>query len=135
MQMISYIQIDDRRIEFAGGKPTNLPKTLPRRLDNGYAFQEYMFNQEIERRNFIYQISPIYAYIRRNIPVVNLSMSLFTGLARVFSNELQVPIYREHYRRLTNVIFWLEMNYQKILDYISNHTFKVCYMNIEFPFN
>ena len=72
MQMINYIQIDERRIEFTGGKPTKLKKIVPRRLVNGYGYQEYMFNQEVERRNFIYQISPIYAYIRRNIPIVKL---------------------------------------------------------------
>ena len=132
--MINYIQIDERRIEFTAGKPTNLKKIIPRQLSNGYSYQEYMLNQEVERRNFIYQISPIYAYIRRNIPIVKLSMSLFTGLARVFANELDIPIYREHYRKLNNVIFWLQMNHQKILDYISIHSFKVCYMNIEYLF-
>ena len=132
--MISSIIVDGELIQFIGGKPPRLKNAKARDLKDGYAHVEVELLDELKRRNFIYRISPIYAFIKRNIPDVKLSLGLLTGLARFFAGQLQIPIYREHYRRLNTCVFWMQMNSGSIKQYLRDHIVTVTYQNHDYTF-
>ena len=130
--MISYILLDETRIEFINGKPPRLKGQKARYLEDGYGYQEVMLLDDMKRRNFIYIISPIYAYIKRQIPNTYLSVNLFVGLAWFFSIQLEEPISREFYRRKKTSIFWMQMRHAMIQQFIQEHNITINYNNHEY---
>ena len=132
--MISYILLDETRIDFINGKPPRLKRQKQRILQDGADHEESILLDDIKRRNFIYVISPIYAYIKRQIPNTYLSVNLFVGLAWFFSIQLEEPISREFYRRKQTSIFWMQMRHEKIKQYIQEHRIIIHYNNHEYNF-
>ena len=130
--MISYIVLDDTRIEFIGGKPPRLKRQKRRQLKEGFAYQETITLDDMKRRNFLYVISPFYAFIKKQIPDTYLSLDLFVGLAWFFSIQLDQKISREFYRRLNTCIFWLQMRFTDIKQYIQQHRIIINYNNHEY---
>ena len=134
--MLSYIEVDGTRIEFINGKPsTQRQKQKARRLQEDYLYEEQFIIDELKRRNFIYQVSSIYALIKRNIPNVFLSRELFRGLGWFFSIQFNLPFHREYYRRKDSCIFWLQLHYGEIKDFLSQHSFIIKYDDSEFRFS
>ena len=116
--MISYEILDGNQIDFISEKPPYLRKRTSRVLTEGFLYEEYRLIDELKRRNFIYQISPIYALITKNVPNVKISLRMITGLARFLSIQLPIRIYREHYRRFNSKVFW--MHYTVMISYCSS---------------
>ena len=132
--MIHYIILDNTRVNFINGKPPRIKNQKARNLPDGYNYQEILLLDDMKRRNFIYVISPIYAYIKRQIPNKKLTVDLFIGLAWFFSIELGIPISREFYRRKTTSIFWMQLHYQAIKLFIQRHLIIINYNNTEYLF-
>ena len=130
--MISYIKIDGTQIDFINGNPPRSEKQKPRQLDKGYREEELRINEELKSRNFIYVISPVYAYVKRIIPNEYLSMKLFVGLAWFFSLQLNEPFSREYYRHKSSVIYWLQMRCIQIKQFIQEHRIILNYNNQEY---
>ena len=84
-----------------------------------------MFLQELDRRNFLVDVSSIYALLKRNIPNKKLSLNFFRGLGWFFSIQFNCPIYRECYRRIRSCVFWLQLHYREIKDFLSQRSFKI----------
>lgn len=132
--MISHVILDGNQIDFVAGRPPVQRKQTSRVLPEGYLYEEYGLIDELKRRNFIYQISPIYALIKRNVPNVYISLRMITGLARFLSIQLGIPIYREHYRRFNSTVFWMQMHYHDIIQFLTFHTLSICYQNRYYTF-
>ena len=130
--MISYVILDGERIDFIAGIPPRIRKQENRRLPEGILYEERMLLDELKRRNFIFRIAPIYALIKRNIPNVNISLRMISGLARFFSIQLHIPIYREHYRRFNSTVFWMQMNSYAIKQFLVQHTLTINYLNRDY---
>ena len=126
---ISCILLDETGIEFINGKSPRLKRQQQRNLQDGADHQELLLLDDIKRRNFIYIISPIYAYIKKQIPNTYLSANLFVGLAWFFSIKFKEPISREFYPRKQTSIFWLQMHYQEVKNYIQEHRIIIHYNN------
>ena len=132
--MISYILLDETRIEFINGKPPRLKRQKQRNLQDGADHEELLLLDDMKRRNFIYFISPIYAYIKRHIPNTFISVNFFVGLAWFFAIQLKKSISREFYRRKQTSIFWLQMHYQEVKNYIQEHRIIIHYNNHDYIF-
>ena len=132
--MIEYVILDGTQITFINGNPPK-QRQKRRRLNEDYNYEEQMFLQELDRRNFLVDVSSIYALLKRNIPNKKLSLNFFRGLGWFFSIQFNCPIYRECYRRIRSCVFWLQLHYREIKDFIIHHSFKIKYDNSEFRFS
>ena len=130
--MISYVILDGERIDFIAGIPPRIRRQKSRHLTEGVLYEEYNMLDELRRRNFIYRIAPVYALIKRNIPNVNISLRMISGLARFFSIVLGIPIYREHYRRFNTTVFWMQMHYHDIILFLMQHILTIHYRNRDY---
>ena len=133
--MLTYIELDGTRIEFINGKPQcqrEDQRQKSRHLREGIYVEEQNLLQEMTRRNFLYRISPIYALIKRNIPNKKLSYKLFRGLGWFFSIQLNIPFPREYYRRKGSCIFWLQLDYQEIKEFMRQHILSINYDHFDF---
>ena len=104
-------------------------------LNEDYNYEEQKLLQELNRRNFLVDVSKVYAIIRRNIPNKKLSLQFFRGLGEFFSMQFNCPFYRECYRRIRSCLFWLQLHYREIKDFLIQQTFKIKYDNSEFTFS
>ena len=132
--MISHVILDGNQIDFVAGRPPYLKRIPSRVLPEGFLYEEYWMIDELKRRNFIYQISPIYAFIIRNVPNVKITLRMITGLARFLSIQLGIPIYREHYRRFNSTVFWMQMHYHDIILFLRQNTLTIHYRNRDYTF-
>ena len=58
--MIEYVILDGTQITFINGKPPK-QRQKRRRLNEDYNYEEQFIIKELKRRNFIYQVSNVYA--------------------------------------------------------------------------
>ena len=68
------------------GKPTT-QRQKRRRLNKGGDYKEQKLNQELNRRNFLVDVSSVYVLIKRNITNKKLSPKLFTDFRLVLFNS------------------------------------------------
>ena len=134
--MIEYVILDGTQITFINGKtPTQRQRQSRRRLNDDYIYEEQKLLQELNRRNFLVDVSKVYALIKRNILNKKLSLNFFRGLGWFFSIQFNCPFYRECYRRIRPCVFWLQLHYREIKDFLIQHSFKIKYDNSEFKFS
>ena len=147
--MISYIEVDGTRTQYANNKPV-FPRTYrlraPKRtLPEDESIIELRLRHKIAFRRFVPEISQSYVYLMRtfhigNIPVYlmrtfhigNIPFILIRGIALFFSHVLNIPYPREYYRCKYTSIYWLNEHLAVIRAYNATHLVKINYKNQEY---
>ena len=134
--MISYIEVDGTRTQYANNKPV-FPRTYrlraPKRtLPEDEEIIELRLRHKIAFRRFVPEISQSYVYLMRTFHIGNIPFILIRGIALFFSHVLNIPYPREYYRCKYTSIYWLNEHLAVIRAYNATHLVKINYKNQEY---
>ena len=133
--MISYIEVDGTRTQYANNKPvfpTHRLRAPKRTLSEDEEIIELRLRHKIAFRRFVPEISQSYVYLMRTFHIGNIPFILIRGIALFFSHVLNIPYPREYYRCKYTSVYWLNEHLAVIRAYNATHLVKINYKNQEY---
>ena len=142
--MISYMKINGTEIAFNLRNQPDIQELTKRNkprqrktkriLELGRDGTEKELLDLMKRRHFEPNFSSAYFYLKNTIQETPIPLDVLKGMAVFFSHLIEVPIYREYYRRISTLVFWFHNNYKLIRNYTASNEIIIKYNGTEYKF-
>ena len=126
--MTSWIKTDGVYMLFTKGRPsTKTWRENPRRLIGGEVQEEVIYRLRLTHRRFVPELSKIYLYMKSKIPEPIVPHDVFLCVGWLIARNLHIQFPREAYRRKSTTIYWLNQQFNQIMNYFHTHDVSICY--------